>query len=205
VTRSGWRDPRLWLGLLLITTSVVIGARVLASADDTVAVWAADGRFGAGAVLDETDVVARRVRFADAADEALYLSAAEPLPHGVVLARAVGEGELVARSALIEKAANDLLQVPLEVDPNRVPRSVAPGSVVDVYVTDTGRGSARGGGADGPALSEVTVLDAPEFEETFAVSGFRQIVVAVDRSQVPGFEALLGSFDDPVIRVLVRR
>ena len=36
-----WRDPRLWVGVALVLVSVVAGARLLASADDTVGVWSA--------------------------------------------------------------------------------------------------------------------------------------------------------------------
>ena len=36
---SRWRDPRLAVGVVLVAASVVVGARVLAAADDTVAVW----------------------------------------------------------------------------------------------------------------------------------------------------------------------
>ena len=38
--RPGWRNPRLLLGLVLVAGSVVLGARLLAAADDTVGVWA---------------------------------------------------------------------------------------------------------------------------------------------------------------------
>ena len=211
IEKLGWRDPRLWIGVLLITTSVVVGARVLASADDTVAIWSVDGSFAAGSVLTQEDVVARRVRFGDRADEDLYLPAAEPLPEGAVLDRAVGPGELVARTALVPAGASQVVQVPLEVDPNRVPGSVTTGSIVDVYVVDRGSASDPGGRrrpadtVDGPALAEVSVVEAPELDETFAVSGFRQIVVAVEFADVPAFEALLGSYADPVVRILVRR
>lgn len=207
VERSGWRDPRLWIGVLLIASSVVVGARLFTAADDAVALWAVDGSFAAGSALSKDDVVARNVRFADAADEDLYLSAAEPLPDGMVLSRSVGPGELVARAALEPADASERVQVPLEVDPNRVPGAVTTGSVVDVYVIDRGEASRsnRQAAEIGPALAEVTVVAAPEFEETFAVSGFRQIVVAVDAAAAPEFEALLGSLADPVVRVLLRR
>jgi hypothetical protein len=39
VRRPGWRDPRLWIGVVLVAGSVVAGARLLAAADDTVQVW----------------------------------------------------------------------------------------------------------------------------------------------------------------------
>src|SRR6478736_5540715 len=52
-TRPGWRDPRLWVGVLIVAVSVVAGARVLAAADDTVAVWAVAADAGPGAALTE--------------------------------------------------------------------------------------------------------------------------------------------------------
>ena len=36
----GWRDPRLWIGVAIVAVSVVVGSRLLAAADDSVAVWA---------------------------------------------------------------------------------------------------------------------------------------------------------------------
>src|SRR5687768_11311810 len=47
-TRPGWRDPRLWVGILIVAVSVVAGARLLAAADDTVTVWTAVRDMGAG-------------------------------------------------------------------------------------------------------------------------------------------------------------
>ena len=39
-SRPRWRDPRMLLGLLLVLASVLLGAKVLEAADDTVPVWA---------------------------------------------------------------------------------------------------------------------------------------------------------------------
>ncbi|MBW6551905.1 hypothetical protein MMA91_24640, partial [Salmonella enterica] len=44
----GWRDPRLWVGVAIVAVSVVGGARLLASADDTVAVYGVVTDMGAG-------------------------------------------------------------------------------------------------------------------------------------------------------------
>jgi len=223
VARPGWRDPRLWIGVLLVTGSVVAGARLLAAADDTVTVWSMTEERGAGTPVVADDLVATRVRFND--DETLdrYFPADEPVPEDLVLDRAVGSGELLARSAIRPRDEEKVLQVPLAVDPQRVPPDVRSGSVVDVWVSDS-RSSASaeeaGGGAtqdgedkgakgadrlgDAPALAGVTVVAAPPFDETFAVSGTRQLVVVVDESTAADFEAVLGSLQDPVIRVLQR-
>ena len=79
-TTPGWRDPRLWIGVAIVAVSVVAGARLLASADDTVAVWAVIDDMGAGDLVSESDLEVRRVRFADDADLARYFRADDQLP-----------------------------------------------------------------------------------------------------------------------------
>lgn len=205
MARPAWRDPRLWLGVLLVTGSVVVGARVLAAADDTVTVWAMTGERGAGTPVSADDLVVQRVRFADDATLERYFAADEPVPAGLVLVRAVGEGELLARSALGPADEEAVLRVPLEVDPNRVPPDVAAGSVVDVWLTDgSGPADTAKKPAQEPALSGVTVVAAPAYDDTFAVTGARQLVVAVDDDRAAEFELLLGALQDPVIRILQR-
>lgn len=193
-SRPGWRDPRLWLGVLLLAGSVVLGARLLAAADDTVTVWAMAADRGSGVPVAAEDLEVQRVRFADRAALAHYFPADQPVPEGVVLTRAVGAGELLARSAV--GAADDVpvLEVPLAVDPQRVPPGVEAGSVVDVWVT----------GAERPALRAVTVVAAPSYDEGFAVSGTRQVVVAVEDERAAAFERELGQLEDPVLRILQR-
>lgn len=208
VARPGWRDPRLWIGIALVTGSVVVGARLLAAADDTVQVWVLAQDRGGGSPVAESDLTVERVRFTDSAALERYFRADEPVPSGLVLTRAVGAGELLARSAVGAADAEEVLRVPLEVDPNRVPPDVEAGSIVDVWVTD-GAGVAKGAGSGGatvtgPALDEVTVVAAPAYDDTFAVTGARQLVVAVDDARAAGFERLLGSLQDPVIRILQR-
>lgn len=202
VTRAGWRDPRLWIGLLIMGSSVVLGARLLATADDTVSVWAVVADQGVGAPLEPADVVAVRVRFADDGELARYLPADEPLPDGIVLSRGVGGGELLPRAALDTEQDASVVRVPLDLEPTRVPRGVDAGSVVDVYVGGAaGRGQQR---PPGPALSAVTVVEAPAAEESFAVTGTRQLVVAVQDAAVAEFLALLDGADDPVVRIVQR-
>lgn len=207
--------------MLLVTGSVVAGARLLSAADDTVRVWALTQERGPGSPVAAEDLVVERVRFADGAAHERYFSADAAVPDDLVLVRAVGEGELLARSAVAAADAEPVLRVPLEVDPNRVPPDVVTGSVVDVWVADDaapatpgGTGPADGGGgtegapgadrSTGPALSEVTVVAAPSYDDSFAVTGARQLVVAVDDERAVAFERLLAGMEDPVIRILQR-
>jgi len=203
VARAGWRDPRLWIGLLLVAGSVVIGSRLLASADDTVAVWAVVDDQGPGSPVGADDVVAVRVRFADDGDLDRYLAADEPLPDGIVLVRGIGAGELLPRTAIDSAQDAGTVQVPLDLEPSRVPPGVDAGAVVDVYVGRPGGGQGDAS-PSGPALSEVTVVAAPPVEESFAVTGTRQLVLAVDDDAVAAFLALLDGLDDPVVRVVQR-
>jgi hypothetical protein len=202
----GWRDPRLWVGVVLVAVSVVAGARLVSAADDTVSVWAATADVGAGEALGPDDLVATRVRFADAGDLAGYFPTDEQLPTDLELTRGVGAGELVPRAAVGAVGASRLLQVPVAVDPEQVPGSVASGSVVDVYLVATA--GARGGrpraASDAPALASVTVVDAPPLAESFGTSGRRQLVLAVDEQEVRRFFRLLGSLEGPVVTVVLR-
>jgi hypothetical protein len=209
----GWRDPRLWIGIVIVAVSVVAGARLLSAADDTVSVWAVAADVGAGDVLSPDDLVATRVRFADDGDLAGYFTVDEPLPADLEVTRGVGAGELLPRTAVGAAGSGNTLQVPVAVDAEQVPGSVAAGSVVDVYLVGplgtgpgTGAGGARGARAEParPALAAVTVVDAPALAETFGTSGKRQLVLAVEEPEVRRFFRLLGSLDGPVVTVVRR-
>ena len=192
------------MGVLLVAGSVVAGARLLAAADDTVAVWAMAADRGAGTPLRADDLVVERVRFNRAGAQERYFAADEPVPADLVLTHAVGAGELLARAAVGPDDATPVLRVPLEADPHRVPPAVAEGSVVDVWVSDGAeRGTTRA--ADEPALSAVTVVAAPAADDgAFTLTGARQLVVAVDEARATAFERLLGGLQYPVIRILQR-
>ena len=99
----GWRDPRLWVGIVLVTGSVVAGARILSTADDMTAVWAASSDLAAGQTLTAGDLRAARVRFDDGAAERRYLGVDDDLPADLTLTRALAAGELVPAAALGER------------------------------------------------------------------------------------------------------
>lgn len=190
----GWRDPRLWIGLLIVALSVVGGSRLLAAADDTVAVWALAEARGPGSALTEADLVVRRVRFADEGDLAAYYPADASLPSDLRLARAVGAGELLPRSAVgtAEQQAG-LVELPVAVETEQVPPSVQTGSTVDVYL----------GGA--PVLTEVTVVDAPAVESGFgAPGGRRQLVLSVPEDAAASYVEAVAAEETPLLTVVGR-
>src|SRR4051795_5288979 len=132
--RPAWRDPRLWIGIVLVAASVVVGARVFAAADDTVQVWTAAGDLGAGQRVEADDLVAQRVRFADRDALAGYFTVDDELPADLELTRSVGKGELLPRAAVGTPDDTGLVEVPIAVEPELVPPNVERGDVVDVYV-----------------------------------------------------------------------
>jgi hypothetical protein len=207
VRRPGWRDPRLWIGVVLVAGSVAAGSRLLAAADDTVQVWTAASDLGAGERLTEEDLVAARVRFADEAALAGYFTVDDALPADRELVHGVGAGELVPRAALGRTGESGLVEVPIAVEPEQVPPSVTTGAVVDVYVVAAPEGQDEGAApasSDGPALTRVTVVDAPPLAESFGTSGRRQLVLAVPEAEAAPFFALLGSHDAAVLTVVRR-
>jgi hypothetical protein len=200
--RPGWRDPRLWIGLLIVTLSVLAGARLMASADDTVSVWAVSGDAGPGAELTSADLVPHRVRFADGGDLAGYYTVDDELPADLHLVRGVTAGELLPRAAVGSASdTRDSVELPIAVD--LVPSSVQAGSVVSVYLVGSG---ARARSLDtGPVLADATVVDAPSADSGFgAASGLRQLVLAVPEADAAAYFAAVGRVDNPQLTVVRR-
>ena len=211
VTRSrrpGWRNPRLVLGVLLVSASVIGGARLLATADDTVAVWTTTRALPDGATLAEADLGRERVRFPDQATADGYLSADRPAPVGAVLDRRVGAGELLPRAAVAPRERSELVELPLAVASDDLPATVRQGSVVDVWVApaagaDTATAEAR------RVLEDVTVVAVPGTTDSLAPEATRQVIVGVpvERADAPdgpdSLAAALGGLADG--RVVVTR
>ncbi len=190
--KPGWRDPRLWIGVALVAASVLAGARVLGSADDTVEVWAAADELAAGQPVTEADLVVRRVRFADDSDADRYLRVGDGLPTEATLGREVGPGELVPVAAFGEESV-DRLEVPIWAPDVAVPAGIGPGTIVDVWVTPSGETRRR---SAQPVLDDVVVLAAPGGEGAFGPGGDRQVLVGVDPSSAEGIGLALAAAKD---------
>jgi hypothetical protein len=201
-TRPGWRDPRLWVGIFIVAGSVVAGARLLAAADDTVAVWAAARDMGAGDTVTAGDLVVRRVRFGEAGGLDHYFAAGTALPSDLQLQRGIGAGELLPRRSVGSAGDDGLVQLPVAVDAELVPPSVVAGSVVDLYVLPSGGGRCPAG-CD-PVLQGVTVVSATSVDEGFGASGQRQLVLGVADSDAGDYFEAYGRVDSPSVTVVRR-
>lgn len=201
-TRATWRDPRLAVGLALVCGSVLVGVRVMAGADDTVPVLAARGPLAAGQQVTTEDLVGVRLRFTSAADADRYLGADTDLGEDSVLVRAVGAGELVPRAALAPEAERALVELPISLDPGRVPAAVRTGSTVDVWVS-SGRDQREPSALAEQLLSGVPVLSASR-PGGAGPGGLRQVVVGVPAADESRLARVVSRLTDESL-LLVRR
>ena len=129
-----WLDTRLVLGVLLVLVSVVVGARVLSSADRSQLVWSASRDLAAGASIGSGDLQPSQVRLFGSSGR--YLPADGDPPTGYVLDRPVAAGELVPLAALTRPGDDvDLRLVTVPVLPGHYPPALAKGQRVDVWTT----------------------------------------------------------------------
>lgn len=192
--RRGWRDPRLVVGVALIAVTALAGATVVGDRDST-AVWAARVPLAEGQAVGSDDLVARELRFTDAADAARYVVADGPVPDGLTLTRDVGAGELLPVGALAEDA-EALVEVPLTVATEAVPATVRAGAVVDVWVTPDpdllgGAGSERDGDAV-LVFERVRVVAVSRGGGALGPSATRQVIVGLSDDERAILPAALG-------------
>ncbi|GLY28418.1 SAF domain-containing protein [Kineosporia sp. NBRC 101731] len=128
--RPGWRDPRLIVGLVLLFGSIAAGARLVAEAGQTRAVYAARGALPPGTAL--TAEVLRVVRVRVDGTGAGYLDADSPLPVGAVLVRTVGDGELIPMAAIGSAASLSVRPVVIPFD-GPPPGGLAAGGRADIW------------------------------------------------------------------------
>lgn len=104
-----WLDLRLVVGVLLVLGSVMLGARVVSSADERVAVWRTSHPIAAGTVLKEEDLSVARVQLGEAEG---YAAAALDLI-GRVAVRELGARELVTELSVAEAAPSMTVTIPV--------------------------------------------------------------------------------------------
>jgi hypothetical protein len=155
----GWLDARLVLGVLLVLTSVVVGARVLSSADRSQTVWATTRDLAPGTQLTDRDLTRMRVRLFGHSQN--YVRGSGPAPTGYFLRRGVGAGELLPFNALTRPGADlSFRSLTVPVRRGHLPPDLRSGAQVDVYVSPENKAGAAtsAGGAPRLVVRNVTVL-----------------------------------------------
>jgi hypothetical protein len=207
--RSRWRDPRLLLGVLLVLASVLVGARVLAGADDTTPVWAAIRDLPAGSQVSADDVEVVDVSLGSEVGRA-YLSATAPLASGMILAKPVAAHELLTLSAVDPLATGPVAQLPLGVESSSMPSDLAPGDIVDVWVVPSpavnSSGATRSRAYGTPRAISVlpaVIVVATDSVATLASGSTRNVVIGLGRLQLGRLRTVLPRLASGTI-VLVR-
>lgn len=199
--RRRWKDPRLWVGLVLVAGSVLVGARLMAAADDTVGVWAVTRDVPAGSPLSADALVVKQVRFADAAVASGYQPAAEPPAESAIATRDLSSGELLPRAS-VGDADGPMLHLPVVVGAAGAPENLRPGEVVDVWVVpaqDTG-------GSSGPArqaLDDVPVVSSARESGPLGEGATRQVLLGLDAAAKVDLGELLSRMSEGSV-VLIR-
>ena len=104
-----WLDLRLVAGFVLVLASILLGARVISSANASDSVWAASHDLAPGTVLSADDLSEVHVRLPAGA---AYLPVGTAVL-GQSVSRQVAAGELLPRAALVASDAATTITVPL--------------------------------------------------------------------------------------------
>ncbi len=200
MARPSWRDPRLLVGLVLVAGSVLLGARILGGADDTVSVWSLRADLAEGTPVTVADLEPAQVRFATTRLAGRYLPA-DAVPEGMVVLRDVSAGELLPRAAVGSGSRERLAELPVSVASDAVPAGLRAGELVDVWVTPAAQGTEQRRAVR--VLEQVRVVAAPDSSTTLGPASTRQVVVGVPADDQLLAEALAGLADGGA--VLVRR
>jgi hypothetical protein len=188
------------LGVLLVAITALAGAKLLSSADDTTAIWAADKDIPAGTKLTGDDLTSVRVRFTSKEEANQYVAADAEL-RGLVAVRAIGAGEFVPRQAALSQADNDRTELPLSVQTGRLPADTAAGDQVDVWVVPK-----AGNGQDQPARrlwDKIRVVQIDSVKGVAGGSARRQVLVGLnpaDLAKLPSALAAMSSGEPVLIR-----
>jgi len=113
-----------------------MGARVVAAHDDTVEYWALNATVQQGDSVKRNVLVPTRIRLSSSVADS-YLRTNEELPAALDQlrwARSGGPGTLVERTAMVQKGATGLNQLPLSVAAGAAPSDLERGDLVDVWV-----------------------------------------------------------------------
>lgn len=180
--RPRWKDPRLLLGIVLVLTSVVLGARVIASFDDAERYWALAHDVRAGDTVAPEQLIAVDARLAGG--DAAYLRVDEELPARLDELRwstDVSSGALVAQDYWQDQAELSVLEVPVLAQVGALPHDLTAGDLVDVWVS-LGDEAA----ADTVQIwSAVRIASVGDPAETMAGLG-RTVLLAVEDSAPSG-------------------
>ncbi|MEV8373488.1 SAF domain-containing protein [Kribbella sp. NPDC056861] len=193
--RARWKDGRLLLGVLLVAITALAGAKLLAAADDTTAVWAAKRDIPLGVTISGDDLTTMNVRFTSDDVAGRYVAADADLK-GMVATRAIGKGEFVPLQAATTKSDSERTELPLSVAAGRLPSDIAVGDHVDIWVVPKEQPAAK-------LWAEVRIVQLDTVKGVSGSSARRQVLIGLDSkdlNQLPKTLALLNTGEPVLVR-----
>ena len=181
--RPSWRDSRLLVGVIVVLLATAVGAKVIAGADDTVAMYAAAQTLKPGDRLTVDNLVRVDVQLGDRGP--VYLSALTgPAPDRFAL-REIPRGELVPVGAVGGQNEVGVQPVTIAVDANST-TALKVGSVVDVWVSERDLSTTQERYLDARlTLERVSIAAVPSDQSRFgAAASTAAVQVLVPRAQV---------------------
>lgn len=132
--RPRWKDPRLLVGIVLVLTSVLMGALLVSRLAATTPVLVARSAIVPGQVIDPAQLATVELRLGD--QRGHYVGEVEAIPAGAVATRPIQAGEMVPLSAVGQPEDVALRPVVIPVG-TAVAESVAPGATVELWHTES--------------------------------------------------------------------
>jgi hypothetical protein len=179
------------LGVVLVAGCVLLGSRLFARADDTVAVWGLRHDVAAGAPLTAHDLRPVRVHFDGSGAEGYLAATSAPAP-GATAAHDLAAGELLPRTAVVADGGGAVIEVPLSVAPDDLPASLGRGSTVDVWVLPDSPATGDDRVRARLALGDVVVVALPSSGDSLAPRSSQQVVVGVAADRADTLADALG-------------
>lgn len=182
---------------------MVVGARLLAAADDTVAVWSVRAEVADGASLSVDMLAAEQVRFADAEAASLYVPASAGLPERAVAGHALGAGELLPRTAVVSGDPAPVFELPVVVGASGAPEDLNIGEVVDVWVVPETPSAGSSAQAQ-LVVPRARVLAASRDSGPLGESATRQVLLGLDAPAAASLQTVLSQLSSGTV-VLIRQ
>ena len=131
IRRNFQRYQRTIAGSSLLIIAFIAAILIAHEANRTVLLWSTSNELSTGAVIQQSDIRAKRALLPE--NSQMYFSSSADLI-GAIVSHHVGSGELIPVSAIIQGGSEvDGRYVPLEIAIHDLPTNVERGSIVDIY------------------------------------------------------------------------